>query len=110
MQPRTSQTPVWQAARLKRSRGTPLGLADPGKVKALRREGPKRGAKELFRIIETPESPVNIETIRKYHADTIDNVEARCKTRRKNSSRRPAARRRDRAARRAPGIDSPGAL
>jgi len=52
------------------------GLTDPGKVKALRREGPKRGAKELFRIIEPPETLVNIETIRKYHADTIDKVEA----------------------------------
>src|SRR5712692_12119812 len=60
-------------------RGIRWGPKNPGKVKALRREGPKRGAKELLRIIETPESLVNIETIRKYHADTIDKVEARCK-------------------------------
>jgi hypothetical protein len=57
---------------------------NPGKVKALRREGPKRGAKELIRIIETPDSPVNTETVRKYPAATIDKVEARRKTLRKN--------------------------
>src|SRR5260370_41389884 len=84
MEPRTSQTPVWHVARLKRSCGTPRGLADPGKVKALRREGPKRGAKELFRIIETADNLVNSETVRKYPGFTVDKVPPRRKTLRKN--------------------------
>jgi hypothetical protein len=62
----------------------PAGLSDPGKVKALRREGPKRGAKELLRIIERAGSLVNTETVRKSPALTIDKVAPRRKTRRKN--------------------------
>src|SRR5712691_8540728 len=72
-------------SRLQRSRGaTPRGLTDPGKVKALRREGPKRGAKELFRIIETADNLVNTETVRKYPGLSVDKVAPRRKTRRKN--------------------------
>jgi gamma-glutamyltranspeptidase len=52
--------------------GGHTGVTVPGKVKALRREGPKRGAKELSRIIETATSRVNTKTIRKYPAPTVD--------------------------------------
>jgi hypothetical protein len=43
----------------------------PGKVKALRREGPKRGARELPEIIGTPWSAVNKAAVRKYPALTV---------------------------------------
>src|SRR5438445_12139938 len=43
----------------------------PRKVKALRWEGPKRGARELVQIIGRPWSLVNTDTVRKYPALTV---------------------------------------
>src|SRR6202035_5101554 len=42
----------------------------PEKLRPSEGEGPKRGAKELFRIIERTGSLVNIETVRKYPVRT----------------------------------------
>src|ERR1700737_687993 len=46
-------------------------LDSPRKVKALRREGPKRGARELAKIIGKLWSHVNMGAIRKYPAVTV---------------------------------------
>jgi hypothetical protein len=43
----------------------------PRKVKALQREGPKRGARELARIIGRARRPVNKGAIRKYPSLTV---------------------------------------
>jgi hypothetical protein len=47
----------------------------PRKVKALRREGPKRGARELLEIIGRPCSLVNTDAVRKYPALTVGKTE-----------------------------------
>src|ERR1700694_3106977 len=79
--------------RLKRSDGRsraprvgrcPAELTAPRKVKALRREGPKRGARELFRIIEMASCLVNTGPVRKYPVRTVDNMPSRGITGRKN--------------------------
>src|SRR6266481_9872953 len=60
----------------------------PRKVKALRREGPKRGARELLQIIRRLWSHVNTDAIRKYPALTVGKVEgARITIRKKPRSR-----------------------
>jgi hypothetical protein len=60
-----------------------LALTGPRKVKALRREGPKRGARELLRIIKTTRRLVNIATVRKYPVPTVDIMALRRITTRK---------------------------
>src|SRR6267143_700568 len=58
----------------------------PRKVKALRWEGPKRGAKELVQIIGRPWSLVNTDTVRKYPALTVGKADGARITIRKKSA------------------------
>src|SRR5207253_8080871 len=62
----------------------PIAWTCPRKVKALRREGPKRGARELMRIIGRPASLVNRSTVSNCPAPTVPKPRTQRITIRKN--------------------------